>query len=110
MAVEDRATDRLVRIVVIVFFVKAAGFALLLLASPLRPVQTRSLVVGLLLAAALVGTGVGLLQRRRWAWPLAIAVLFFDAALVASVLRWLVDVGLALVLIQPRVRSGFGLR
>jgi len=110
MTADDQTTDRLVKIVVVVFFLKAAGFVLLFLAAPVRSAPTRSLVVALVLAAALAGTAVGLLNRKRWAWPVALAVLLFDAMLVESVLRWLIDLGLALVLIQPRVRAGFGMR
>ena len=53
---------------------------------------------------------MGLLQSRRWAWPLALTVLLADAMLVGGLLRLLIDVGVALVLFQPPVRARFGLR
>jgi lysylphosphatidylglycerol synthetase-like protein (DUF2156 family) len=110
MTAEEQLADRLVRIVVVVFFLKAAGFLLLLLSASFRTVSGRSVAVALVLAAALVVVGIGLLQGRRWAWPLALVVLVVDALLVESVLRWLIDLGLALVLSRPQVRARFGIR
>jgi hypothetical protein len=33
-----------------------------------------------------------------------------DAVLVPGVLRWVIDFGLALVLVRPQVRARFGIR
>jgi hypothetical protein len=104
---EDHLTDRLVRLVVVVLFLKAAGFLVLLLWGAFRSASGRGLVVALVLAAAMAGVALGLLRAQRWAWPLALAVLVADAVLVDGPL---IDVGLALVLFQPRVRARFGIR
>jgi hypothetical protein len=37
-------------------------------------------------------------------------VLVVDAVLIPCVLRWLIDFGLALVLVRPQVRARFGIR
>jgi uncharacterized membrane protein len=75
-----------------------------------RPIPGRALTVALVLGAAMIAVVVGLLQSRRWAWPLALTVLIADAMLVGGLLRLLIDVGLALVLFQPPVRARFGMR
>jgi hypothetical protein len=107
---DEQLADRLVTIVVVVFFLKAAGVALLLASASFRSTSGRGLPVAVLLLAALVGAAVGLLKRQRWAWPLALAVLIVDAVLIPGVLRWLIDFGLALILVRPQVRVRFGLR
>jgi hypothetical protein len=107
---EAQLTDRLVRLVVIVLSVKAAGFLVLVGSAAFRPVPGRGLVVALVLAAAMAGVALGLLRSRRWAWPLAFFVLIADAVIVGGLLRLLIDVGIALVLFQPPVRARFGLR
>jgi len=53
---------------------------------------------------------IGLLRSRRWAWPLAFVTLVADAVIIGGILRLLIDVGVALVLFQPRVRARFGMR
>ena len=110
MTDDVQLTDRLVRLVVIVLVIKVAGFLVLAASAAVREVPARGLVVTLVLAAAMAGVAVGLLQSRRWAWPLALTVLIADAVIVGGLLRLLIDVGLALVLFQPRVRARFGLR
>jgi uncharacterized membrane protein len=111
MAAEDeQLADRLVGIVVVVFFLKAAGVLLLLASATFRATSGRGLPVAVLLLAGLVAAAVGLLKRQRWAWPLALAVLVVDAVLVPGVLRWVIDFGLALVLVRPQVRVRFGVR
>jgi hypothetical protein len=111
MASEDeQLADRLVGIVVVVFFLKAAGVALLLVSATFRSTSGRGLPVAVLLLAGLVAAAVGLLRRQRWAWPLALAVLVVDAVLIPGVLRWVIDFGLALVLARPQVRVRFGVR
>jgi uncharacterized membrane protein len=102
--------DRLVGIVVVVFFLKAAGIVLLLASATFRSTSGTGLPVAVLLGAGLVAAAVGLLRRQRWAWPLALAVLVLDAVLVPGILRWLIDFGLALVLVRPQVRVRFGIR
>jgi len=102
--------DRLVGIVVVVFFLKAAGILLLLASATFRETSGTGLPVAVLLGAGLVAAAVGLLRRQRWAWPLALAVLVLDAVLVPGILRWLIDFGLALVLVRPQVRVRFGIR
>ncbi len=110
MTDDAQLTERLVRLVVIVLFLKVAGFLVLAASATVRDVPGRGLAVTLVLATAMAGVAVGLLQSRRWAWPLALTVLMADAVIVGGLLRLLVDVGLALVLFQPRVRARFGLR
>jgi hypothetical protein len=80
---EHLLADRLVRIVVVVFFLKAAGVVLLLASATFRETSGRGL-------------------------PLAVLVL--DAVLVPGILRWVIDFGLALVLVRPQVRARFGIR
>jgi uncharacterized membrane protein len=109
-AQDEQLADRLVGIVVVVFFLKAAGVLLLLASATFRSTSGRGLPVAVLLLAGLVAAAVGLLKRQRWAWPLALAVLVVDAVLVPGVLRWLIDFGLALVLTRPQVRARFGIR
>src|SRR6266571_3425202 len=98
---DDEQADRLVKLVVIVLFLKVAGFLVLVGLAALRPTSGRGLVVAVALAAAMAAVALGLLRARRWAWPLALAVLMADAVLVNSILRLLIDVGLALVLFLP---------
>lgn len=108
---DDRLlADRLVRIVVVVFFLKAAGVLLLLASATFRSTSGRGLPVAVLLVAGLVAAAAGLLRNQRWAWPLALAVLVVDAVLVPGILRWVIDFGLALVLVRPQVRTRFGIR
>jgi hypothetical protein len=107
---EHQLADRLVSIVVVVFFIKAAGVVLLLASATFRPTSGRGVPVAVLLAAGLVAAAVGLLRNQRWAWPLALAVLVLDAVLVPGILRWLIDFGLAIVLTRPQVRARFGIR
>jgi hypothetical protein len=109
-AQDEQLADRLVGIVVVVFFLKAAGVLLLLASATFRETSGRGLPVAVLLLAGLVAAAVGLLKRQRWAWPLALAVLVVDAVLIPGVLRWLIDFGLALVLVRPQVRVRFGVR
>ena len=110
MTADDQLTDRLVKLVAIVLGLKAAGLLVLAASAAFRPVPGRGLTVALILAAGMAAVIVGLLQSRRWAWPLAITVLIADAMIVGGLLRLLIDVGLALVLFQPPVRARFGLR
>jgi uncharacterized membrane protein len=107
---DEQLADRLVGIVVVVFFLKAAGVLLLLASATFRSTSGRGLPVAILLLAGLVAAAVGLLKRQRWAWPLALAVLVVDAVLIPGVLRWVIDFGLALVLVRPQVRVRFGVR
>ena len=107
---EPQLADRLVSIVVVVFFVKAAGVLLLLASATFRSTSGRGVPVAVLLAAGLVAAAVGLLRNQRWAWPLALAVLVVDAVLVPGVLRLLIDFGLAIVLTRRPVRAKFGIR
>lgn len=111
MTVDDeQVTDRLVRLVAIVLFVKAAGLLVLAGSAAARPVPGRVLVVTVVLAVAMIVAAIGLLRSLRWAWPVAFLVLVADAVIIGGILRLLIDVGIALVLFQPRVRRRFGLR
>ena len=110
MAADEETTDRLVRLAAIVLGLKAAGLLLLAGSAVFRPIPGRAVTFALVLGAAMVAVVVGLLQSRRWAWPLALGVLIADAMLVGGLLRLLIDVGIALVLFQPPVRARFGMR
>jgi len=110
MDAREQLADRLVRLVVIVLFIKVAGFLVLAASAAARDaLATRGLVVTLVLAAAMAAVAVGLLQTRRWAWPAALFVLIADAVIIGGLLRLLIDVGIGLVLFQPPVRARFGL-
>jgi hypothetical protein len=107
--------DQAVSIVAILFFVGAA-FLLLPLLSALGNI-TPILLFLLLVGAAQVAAGVGLLQTKRWAWPLAVAAGCLTGALglvrfLASPLGGLFDLlfaGIALYLLfRPAVRERFG--
>ena len=70
---EHQLADRLVSIVVVVFFIKAAGVVLLLASATFRATSGRGVPVAVLLAAGLVappsacsGTRAG---SGRWPWP-----------------------------------------
>ncbi len=67
-------------------------------------------IVPLLLAAAAIAVGVGLMLGKRWAWLFALLVLIVDVTLVGGILRLLVNLGLVLLLVRPRVRARFGMR
>jgi hypothetical protein len=107
---EHERADRLVSIVVVVFVIKTVGVVLLLASATFRATSATGVPLAVLLAAGLVASAVGLQKRQTWAWPLALAVLVVDAVLVPGVLRWVIDFGLALVLVRPRVRARFGIR
>jgi hypothetical protein len=107
---EHELANRLVMIVVVVFLLKAVGVLLLLASATFRSTSGGGLPVAVLLAVSLVAAAIGLLRGQRWSWPLALAVLVVDAVLVPGVLRWVIDFGLALVLVRPQVRARFGIR
>jgi hypothetical protein len=107
---EHELANRLVMIVVVVFLLKAVGVLILLASATFRSTSGGGLPVAVLLAVSLVAAAIGLLRGQRWAWPLALAVLVVDAVLVPGVLRWVIDFGLALVLVRPQVRARFGIR
>ena len=107
---EHERADQLVSIVVVVFVIKAVGVALLLASATFRATSGTGVPVAVLLAAGLITAAIGLHRKQRWAWPLALAVLVLDAVLVPGVLRWVIDFGLAIVLVRPRVRARFGIR
>lgn len=110
MTADAQTTDRLIRLAVIVLVLKGAGFLVLIALAAFRPASGRGLVVALVLALAMLGVAYGLLRSRRWAWPLAFVTLVADAVIIGGILRLLIDVGVALVLFQPRVRARFGMR
>lgn len=107
---EHERADQLVSIVVVVFVIKAVGVVLLLASATFRATSGTGVPVAVLLAAGLITAAIGLHRKQRWAWPLALAVLVLDAVLVPGVLRWVIDFGLAIVLVRPRVRARFGIR
>ena len=84
--------------------------ALLLASATFRATSGTGVPVAVLLAAGLIAAAIGLHRKQRWAWPLALAVLVLDAVLVPGVLRWVIDFGLAIILVRPRVRARFGIR
>jgi uncharacterized membrane protein len=94
----------------VVFVIKAVGVVLLLASATFRATSGTGVPVAVLLAAGLIAAAIGLHRKQRWAWPLALAVLVLDAVLVPGVLRWVIDFGLAIVLVRPRVRARFGIR
>jgi hypothetical protein len=102
--------ERTVLLVAIVFFLKALGFAIGFVVTIVQALPLGARIVPSLVAAGLVAAGVGLLRWQRWAWPLALCVLLFDATLVREILRLLIDVGLLLLLVRPQVRYRFGIK
>jgi hypothetical protein len=107
--------DQAVSIVAILFFVGAA-FLLLPLLGSLGNLSVILLIV-LVIGVAQVASGIGLLQTKRWAWPLAVAAAVLAGLLgilrfLASPLSGLFDLlfaGIALYLLyRPAVRERFG--
>jgi hypothetical protein len=101
--------ERTVQLVAIVFFLKALGFAVGFVIAIVRDLPLGSRILPALVTAGLIAAGVGLLKWQRWAWPIAICVLLFEATLVREILRLLIDVGLLLLLVRPQVRARFGI-
>jgi uncharacterized membrane protein HdeD (DUF308 family) len=107
--------DQAVSIVAILFFVGAAFLLLPLLAA----LGALNWVLLILLAVGVsqVAAGVGLLQTKRWAWPLGVAAGCLTAALglvrfLGSPLNGLFDLLFAAIalylLFRPAVRERFG--
>ena len=70
MTVDDeQVTDRLVRLVVIVLFLKSAGLLVLAVSAAVRPVPGRVLVVTVVLAVAMAVAALGLLGRAAGPGP-----------------------------------------
>ena len=101
--------ERTVVLVAIVFFLKALGFAVGFVVAFAQGLPLGARILPGLVTAALVAAGLGLLKWQRWAWPLALCALLFDATLVREILRLLIDVGLLLLLVRPQVRARFGI-
>lgn len=101
--------ERTVVLVAIVFFLKALGFAVGFVVAIVQGLPLGARILPGVVTAALVTAGLGLLGWRRWAWPLALCALLFDATLVREILRLLIDVGLLLLLVRPQVRARFGI-
>ena len=110
MTRDEELADRLVQLTAVVLGIKAVGLLLLAGSAIFRPVPARALTVSLVLGLAMVVVVVGLLQKRRWGWTLALTVVIADAVIIGGLLRLLIDVGLAMVLFQPAVRHRFGMR
>jgi hypothetical protein len=102
--------ERSITITALVFFLKAVGFVVAIALAVAEARALRGLIVPSLLAVATAAAGLGLLQRRRWAWLLALCVLIVDVTVVGGILRMLIDLGLVFLLVRPQVRARFGMR
>jgi len=107
--------DQAVSIVAILFFVGAAFLLVPVLLS--LGALNWVLVLLLIIGVAQVASGVGLLQTKRWAWPLGVAAGSLMAAfglfrVLFSPINGLFDLlfaGIALYLLfRPSVRERFG--
>jgi hypothetical protein len=106
--------DQSVSLVAIFLFINAA-----FLGFPMLSVMVRGGAPSIelvLLIAALIAAGVGLLQGRRWGWYLAVvavglSILFTLVGLLAQGLfGLLIDAGIIFLLTRPATRAKFGVR
>jgi hypothetical protein len=107
----DIDPEQSVSIVAIFLFLDAAfiGFPLL---SGMIGGSTPALLP-LLLVVGLIAAGVGLLQRRQWAWWLAMVVVGFSALLDLAqfnLIGLLIDALVIFLLTRPSTRARFGVR
>jgi hypothetical protein len=107
----DIDPDQAVSIVAIFLFIDAAflGFPVLstMINGGVFP------MVPALLVAGLIAAGVGLLQGRRWAWYLAIAVVGLTVLLDllrGNLIGLLIDALIIFLLTRPATRAKFGVR
>ena len=108
----DIDPDQSVSIVAIFLFIDAAflGFPLL---SAMIGGAVGFPLVPVLLVAALIAAGVGLLQGRQWGWYLAMVVVGLSALrdlLTVSLLSLLIDALIIFLLTRPATRAKFGVR
>jgi len=70
-------------------------------------------LIPLLLVAGLIAAGVGLLQRRQWAWWLAMVVMVYLALrdlTLFNLIGLLIDALVIFLLTRPSTRARFGVR
>ena len=107
----DIDPDQATSIVAIFLFIDAAFVGFPLLSNLVD--GSGLLVIPLLLVIGLIAAGVGLLQGRRWAWYLAVAVVGMSALLALAsfnLLGLLIDVLVLFLLTRPATRAKFGVR
>ena len=107
----DIDPDQAVSIVAIFLFIDAAFVGFPLLSNMVN--GSGLLVIPLLLVIGLIAAGVGLLQGRRWAWYLAVAVVGLSALLAlvgGNLLGLLIDALILFLLTRPSTRAKFGVR
>jgi hypothetical protein len=107
----DIDPDQATSIVAIFLFIDAAFVGFPLLSNLVD--GSGLLVIPLLLVIGLIAAGVGLLQGRRWAWYLAVAVVGLSALLALAsfnLLGLLIDVLVLFLLTRPATRAKFGVR
>ena len=108
----DIDPDQSVSIVAIFLFIDAAflGFPLL---SAMIGGAVGFPLVPVLLVAALIAAGVGLLQGRRWGWYLAmiaVALTIVRDLYTGNLIGLLIDALLIFLLTRPATRAKFGVR
>ena len=107
----DIDPDQATSIVAIFLFIDAAFVGFPLLSNLVN--GSGLLLIPLLLVIGLIAAGVGLLQGRRWAWYLAVAVVGLSALLALAsfnLLGLLIDLLVLFLLTRPATRAKFGVR
>jgi hypothetical protein len=107
----DIDPEQSVSIVAIFLFIDAAFTGFPLLSSLVRGGAFP--ILGVVLVAALVAGGVGLLKRQRWGWYVSIAAIAFRVLLDLvsfSLLGLLIDALVIFLLTRPSLRARFGVR
>ena len=107
----DIDPDQAVSIVAIFLFIDAAFVGFPLISNMVN--GNGLLLIPLVLVVGLIAAGVGLLQGRRWAWYLAVAVVGLSALLALAsfnLLGLLIDVLVLFLLTRPATRAKFGVR
>lgn len=102
--------EQAIPIVAIFLFIDAALLGFPLLSDLVRGAIVANLLLAVILVAALIAGGVGLLKRRSWAWYLALAVTVVHLLLFFGLLTLIFDGLLIFLLVQASVRSRFGVR
>ncbi len=102
--------EQSVSIVAIFLFIDAALIGFPLLGALFSGAVIADLFLGVALVAGMIAAGVNLLKGRRWAWYLAVALAGLHLLLFFGLLALIFDGLLIFLLVQPGLRSRFGVR